>query len=202
MGRASPLRLPALARHDAGASRGVSGAGDAAGNGIRLSDRGERLRHGRRSRGRSARVVVTMGMPAIFHRLWYMSHGIAGMRRNILSFVGIRPVAETLFGLVEGAGAASVDGWRNAGRPARQAAIFRCRAPDVGWFDPRQGRRYVAALRERAEKGRRNTGPDCRDHRLYREPRRRIISMVRPTAHPKPDARRDPVLHLERSICP
>lgn len=53
--------------------------------------------------GRSARVVVTMGMPAFFYRLWYLGHGIAGMRRNILNFVGISPVRETLFGQVEGA---------------------------------------------------------------------------------------------------
>lgn len=53
-------------------------------------------------KGRSARVVVTMGMPALFYRFWYLGHGVAGMRRNILNFVGISPVRETLFGLVEG----------------------------------------------------------------------------------------------------
>lgn len=53
-------------------------------------------------KGRSARVVVTMGMPGFFYRLWYMGHGIAGMRRNILNFVGISPVRETLYGMVEG----------------------------------------------------------------------------------------------------
>lgn len=52
-------------------------------------------------KGRSARVLVTMGMPAPIYRLWYFGHGIAGMRRNILNFVGISPVRETLFGLVE-----------------------------------------------------------------------------------------------------
>ena len=51
--------------------------------------------------GRSARVVVTMGMPAFVYRLRYFGHGVSGMRRNILNFVGIRPVYETLFGMVE-----------------------------------------------------------------------------------------------------
>lgn len=52
-------------------------------------------------KGRSARLIVTMGMPAPVYRLWYLGHGIASMRRNILNFVGISPVRETLFGLVE-----------------------------------------------------------------------------------------------------
>ncbi|OHV77533.1 NAD(P)H-dependent oxidoreductase [Ensifer sp. LCM 4579] len=54
--------------------------------------------------GRSARLIVTMGMPAFVYRLWYRGHGIAGMRRNILNFVGIKPVRETLFGMVEAVG--------------------------------------------------------------------------------------------------
>ncbi|RST88087.1 flavodoxin family protein [Aquibium carbonis] len=54
-------------------------------------------------RGRSARLVVTMGMPALLYRLWFLSHGVAGMRRSILGFAGIRPVRQTLIGLVEGA---------------------------------------------------------------------------------------------------
>jgi len=62
-------------------------------------------------KGRSARVVVTMGMPASFYRFWYLGHGIAGMRRNILNFVGISPVRETLFGMVEGAGDAKRRKW-------------------------------------------------------------------------------------------
>lgn len=53
-------------------------------------------------RGRSARIVVTMGMPAMFYRLWFLNHGIASMRRGILNFVGIKPVRETLFGPVGG----------------------------------------------------------------------------------------------------
>ena len=51
--------------------------------------------------GRSARIVVTMGMPAFVYQFWFRAHGVAAMRRNILNFVGIRPVRETLFGLVD-----------------------------------------------------------------------------------------------------
>jgi putative NADPH-quinone reductase len=49
--------------------------------------------------GRSARLIVTMGMPPVLYRLWFRDHGVAGMRRSVLNFVGIRPVRETLFGL-------------------------------------------------------------------------------------------------------
>jgi len=62
-------------------------------------------------KGRSAHVMVTMGMPATFYRLWYFGHGIAGLRRNILNFVGIRPVRETLFGMVEGVSSARREQW-------------------------------------------------------------------------------------------
>lgn len=74
-------------------------------------------------RGRSARMVVTMGMPSIFYRLWFLSHGIAGMRRSILRFAGISPVRETLFGMVAGAGDATRAKWlgqiRKLGERAR-----------------------------------------------------------------------------------
>jgi putative NADPH-quinone reductase len=73
-------------------------------------------------KGRSARVVVTMGMPAFLYRLWYFGHGIAGMRRNILNFVGISPVRETLFGMVEGAGDDKRRKWIEAMRTLGTAA--------------------------------------------------------------------------------
>lgn len=72
--------------------------------------------------GRSARVVVTMGMPAIFYRLWYRGHGIAAMRRNILNFVGISPVRETLLGMVEGASDAKRMQWLKRMRELGAAA--------------------------------------------------------------------------------
>ena len=51
--------------------------------------------------GRSARVVVTMGMPAVVYRWYFGAHSLKSLERNILKFVGIGPVAETLIGLVE-----------------------------------------------------------------------------------------------------
>jgi putative NADPH-quinone reductase len=52
--------------------------------------------------GRSARVVVTMGMPAAVYRHYFRAHSVKSLERNILGFVGIAPVHATLIGSVEG----------------------------------------------------------------------------------------------------
>jgi putative NADPH-quinone reductase len=57
--------------------------------------------------GRSARVVVTMAMPALLYRWYFRAHSVKSLERNILGFVGIAPVHETLVGMVgklDGAG--------------------------------------------------------------------------------------------------
>lgn len=52
--------------------------------------------------GKSARIVVTMGMPSLFYRLYYRSHSVRSLARNILGFVGFKPVRVSLIGNVEG----------------------------------------------------------------------------------------------------
>jgi putative NADPH-quinone reductase len=64
-----------------------------------------------RLRGKTARVVVTMGMPAAVYRWYFGAHGLKSLQRNILSFVGFKPVRSTLIGLVEGASAKRRAGW-------------------------------------------------------------------------------------------
>jgi putative NADPH-quinone reductase len=51
--------------------------------------------------GRSARVIVTMGMPGVLYRLFYRAHSLKSLERNVLKFVGIAPVASTVIGMVE-----------------------------------------------------------------------------------------------------
>ena len=51
--------------------------------------------------GRSARIVVTMGMPALVYRHFFRAHSVKALERNILGFVGFSPVRETLVGSVE-----------------------------------------------------------------------------------------------------
>lgn len=61
--------------------------------------------------GRSARVVVTMGMPAIVYRWYFRAHSLKSLQRNILGFVGIAPVQETLIGLTGDMKAADAAKW-------------------------------------------------------------------------------------------
>jgi putative NADPH-quinone reductase len=50
--------------------------------------------------GRSARIVVTMGMPALVYKWYFRAHSVKSLERNILGFVGIAPVKETLIGMI------------------------------------------------------------------------------------------------------
>jgi putative NADPH-quinone reductase len=57
--------------------------------------------------GKSARIVVTMGMPAPFYRWYFRAHSLKSLKRNILEFSGIGPIRVTLVG---GLGAGAVGG--------------------------------------------------------------------------------------------
>lgn len=61
-------------------------------------------------KGRSAHIVVTMGMPAFFYRVYYRAHSLKSLKRNILEFCGIAPVKSTVIGMVEGS-AQSREDW-------------------------------------------------------------------------------------------
>ena len=60
---------------------------------------------------KSARIIMTMAMPTAIYRFWYGAHALKLLRRNILHFIGIRPVRETLFGLVAGVSNETRIGW-------------------------------------------------------------------------------------------
>ncbi|MFN3656234.1 MAG: NAD(P)H-dependent oxidoreductase [Pseudolabrys sp.] len=55
-------------------------------------------------KGKSARVIMTMGMPGWFYRWFYGAHALKLLRRNILHFIGVRPVRAAIYGMVEAAG--------------------------------------------------------------------------------------------------
>ncbi len=56
-------------------------------------------------KGKSARIAVTIGMPAWFYRWCLGAHSLKSLKYNILCYSGIAPVTATLIGRT-GAGAA------------------------------------------------------------------------------------------------
>jgi putative NADPH-quinone reductase len=71
--------------------------------------------HGRRWRrllkGKSARIVVTMGMPAFIYRRYFGGHGLKSLERSILALAGIGPIRESLIGRVEDRSVTSRGRW-------------------------------------------------------------------------------------------
>jgi putative NADPH-quinone reductase len=56
-------------------------------------------------KGKSARIIVTMGMPAAAYRLWFRQHSVQSLKHNVLQLVGFSPVRVSLIGNVEGSDA-------------------------------------------------------------------------------------------------
>lgn len=54
-------------------------------------------------KGKSARIIVTMGMPGLIYRWYYGPHALQILSRNILGFVGVSPIRTTIYGLVANA---------------------------------------------------------------------------------------------------
>ena len=52
-------------------------------------------------KGKSARIVVTMGMPAFIYRWYFGAHSLKSLERNILKLSGIGPIKESLIGMID-----------------------------------------------------------------------------------------------------
>jgi len=61
--------------------------------------------------GRSARVVVTMGMPALVYRWYFGAHSLKNLKRNILGFCGFAPIRDSVIGLIESKDGANRGRW-------------------------------------------------------------------------------------------
>lgn len=58
-------------------------------------------------KGKSARIIVTMGMPSFAYRWLFGAHGVRALSKSILGMSGIKPVRETLIGGVGALNASS-----------------------------------------------------------------------------------------------
>lgn len=70
-------------------------------NGFALGDAGKGRVPRPMLKGRSARVIATMGMPAFAYRLWFLNGGIGVLKRAILGLCGVSPVRQTTIGSIE-----------------------------------------------------------------------------------------------------
>ncbi len=61
--------------------------------------------------GKSARIVITMGMPALFYRWYFRGHSLKALKRNILGVCGIWPVRASVIGPVESMSQAGRGNW-------------------------------------------------------------------------------------------
>jgi len=72
--------------------------------------------------GKSARVVVTMGMPALIYRWYFRAHSLRSLQRNILKFVGFRRVRSTIIGSAGSMTRVQREGWLKNVRSLGHAA--------------------------------------------------------------------------------
>lgn len=61
--------------------------------------------------GKSARVVITMGMPAFVYRWIFFAHSLKSFKRNMLRFCGIKPTRVTFIGNIDTMTEARRLGW-------------------------------------------------------------------------------------------
>ena len=61
--------------------------------------------------GKSARIIVTMGMPAWFYRWYFGAHSLKSLKRNVLRSCGLNPVRACLVGTVETMSQAARGSW-------------------------------------------------------------------------------------------
>jgi len=74
-------------------------------NGFMAETRGRGIHQ--KLKGKSARLVVTMGMPAFIYRWVFQAHGVRNIMQGVLGFGGISPIRLTLFGAIETSNAAA-----------------------------------------------------------------------------------------------
>jgi NAD(P)H dehydrogenase (quinone) len=62
-------------------------------------------------KGKSARVIMTMGMPGLIYRWYFGAHALKLFKRNILKFIGVHPVRSSIFGMIEAVGVEKRKEW-------------------------------------------------------------------------------------------
>jgi putative NADPH-quinone reductase len=73
-------------------------------------------------KGKSARIIMTIGIPCWFYRWYYGAHALKLLKRNILHFCGVAPVRASIHGMIEGVSNDKRKEWpREVEAPGHQA---------------------------------------------------------------------------------
>lgn len=62
-------------------------------------------------KGKSARIIITMGMPGFAYRLFFDAGSLKALQRGLFGVSGFKPVRHTIFGGVDAAGDAGRRSW-------------------------------------------------------------------------------------------
>lgn len=62
-------------------------------------------------KGRSARLIVTMGMPALIFRVIFGAHGLLALDKGALRLAGLAPIRKSIVGSVEAIGPSGRQRW-------------------------------------------------------------------------------------------
>jgi putative NADPH-quinone reductase len=74
-------------------------------------------------RRKSARIVMTLGMPAVFYRSYFGTYELKSLERDFLGFCGIGRIRENLVGAVEAQDAHRRDKWLERMRGLGRAGV-------------------------------------------------------------------------------
>jgi putative NADPH-quinone reductase len=69
------------------------------------------LTSGKVLKGKTAHMVVTMGLPSLVYRWYFGAYAIRAVERNVLALSGIRPIHRTLVGSVDKMTEDGCDAW-------------------------------------------------------------------------------------------
>jgi len=58
----------------------------------------------KRMKGKSVRLIVTMGMPGLLYKVVFGAHSVKAVEQGIFRMVGFKPVRHTILGMVDAAG--------------------------------------------------------------------------------------------------
>ncbi len=74
-------------------------------------------------KGKSARILMTMGMPGFIYRWYFGAFALRILKRNILGFVGVSPIRSTVHGMIEAVTQETRKSWLDATEAMGRNAI-------------------------------------------------------------------------------